>query len=466
MEVLAVAMAAVLAGTVGPGGASTEASTRASIFLATVRSAERLLLPGSGPIELRVDPLRARLELGAARDLPAITEQLGAAPSWLCPDWQRQGERLLLTCRTRRLQARVIARSGRRYLDVQELRGLPRGGEEDRLEVFYDPPRAGLGGPCPGTTPAGRGECALAAGDRREAERQWLLALRGDSRTLAALRLGDLAEAAGDLAAAVRWWLGAGTEGPFGRLAAARLCELRGGCGEGRAGRAARLFDAGELPEPMGSELALRGARLAAFAGDTGALVQRIEAVLSRGSGDGACVTQAERMCRRLLLSALEDGGGDETGRRALESYLRLPRRPAAPYHVALARAAAARAAALGAPVFAGHLQASVLPEVAAGEVEDHLAETAGLYLKGGDRPRARVVLEYTEARLGVLRASGTRWRALRAQLEEPPLPPEADPSSLELAAAEAARDLASAALLLARRIGPREAAAAPVAAP
>jgi hypothetical protein len=444
MSALAMGMAAVLAGAL-----AAESAPEPSPLVATVRTAERLPLPGKGALELRVDPLRARVELTAAQDLTAIAGQLAGEPSVLCPEQQVRGDRLLLTCRTRRLQARLIEAGPRRYLDLQELRGLPRGGDEDRLEVFYDPPRVGAGGPCPGTTAAGRGECALAAGDRKEAERQWLLALRGDARTLAALRLGDLAERAGQLAAAIRWWVGAGSSGPFGRLAAARLCELRGGC---TGSRVDRLFEVGELSEPMRSELLLRGARLAAFAGDTGTLLRRLDEALPRGAGGAGCTTVGERVCRRLLLAALEEAGGD-AGRKALESYLRLPRRPSAPHHVALARAAAARAAALGAPIFAGHLQASVLPEVPAAELEEHLAQTADLYLEGGDRARARIVLEYSEARLSAARAGAPRWQALRARVEAPAHPP-AGAVALEVAGAEAARDLASAALALARAVG------------
>src|SRR5207248_5018571 len=72
----------------------------------------------------------------------------------------------------------------------------------------------------------------------------------------------------------------------------------------------------------------------------------------------GACDTLGELFCRRLVLFALEqsdEGGGAE----AIETYLALPDRSEGPLSLPLVRAAAERAARIGAPRFGGNLLAT-----------------------------------------------------------------------------------------------------------
>ncbi len=91
--------------------------------------------------------------------------------------------------------------------------------------IPFDPYRLGLGDGCPGDTPAGRGECAIAAGNFKEAREQFQGATEGVGAALATLRLGDLAALDDDLPEAVRMWQQVPAGSPFRRLASARLCE-------------------------------------------------------------------------------------------------------------------------------------------------------------------------------------------------------------------------------------------------
>jgi hypothetical protein len=84
-----------------------------------------------------------------------------------------------------------------------------------------------------------------------------------------------------------------------------------------------------------------------------------------------------------------------------------------------LARAAAERAAALGAPVFGGSVMTSVFQIVSPDEIAEHLLRTAELFAAGNDLAKAGVVLEYAESRLDARQMSDARWLALRARLRE-----------------------------------------------
>jgi hypothetical protein len=245
--------------------ADVPAEDTSVVLVPTVLTVERLPLPRlRGSLDVAVDPLRSTITISAPKDLGALAAKVSGNLGSVCPRWEVVNGRVLLRCRTNRLQASRVEVGGKSFIDIQELRGLPRVGDEQRLDVFYDPGKIGAGGPCPGTSPAGRGECAFRDGQWKEAEVQFRLGLESYDRPMSALRLGDLAARRGDYNAAALMWNRAGTLGPFGRLAAARLCELRGGCMEGKA---KGLFEGGELKEPMRTELALRAARVDAFAG-------------------------------------------------------------------------------------------------------------------------------------------------------------------------------------------------------
>jgi hypothetical protein len=421
------------------------------LLLPTVLGVERVPLPRlRGEVEVKVDPLRSTIAISAPKDLGTIAARVSRNLGHICPSWEVAGSGVLLRCRTKHLQASVSGPPGKQFIDIQELRGLPRDGEDQRIELFYDPAHVGAGGACPGTTPAGRGECAHRDGKWQEAEVQFKLGLESYDRPLAALRLGDLAARRGDYNAAALMWNRAGTLGPFGRLAAARLCELRGSCMEGKA---KGLFDGGELPEPMRTELALRAARVDAFAGRHAQVLKRITDLLARPE-TGGCVTRGQAFCRRLIWWAME-AAPPEHAAEALELYLSLPGRIGGPHAMQMARAAAEQAAILGAPVFAGNLMASVAGSVAPGDMPEHLMRTAELFLAGGDRPRAQLLLDYADSRLSPRQLGGSRWAAVRRGLaspEEPGTPVERiERLQREILTTEAARDLANAMTALAR---------------
>jgi hypothetical protein len=415
-----------------------------------VVAVERIQLPKTkGPIDLAIDPLSSEISLGAPRDLGAVAARVAAGLGNICPKWEVIGGRVVLKCRTNRLQAAIVEDPPRRYLDIHELRGLPREDADQRLELFYDPARVGLGSPCPGLTPAARGECALRDGQVAEAQLQLKLAVEGYEQTFAQLRLGDLAARRHDFAGAAQMWARAGSGGPFGRLAVARLCELRGDC---IAGGADHIFEAGEIAEPMRTELALRGARVDAFAGRIPKVIKRIADLLGRPQS-GGCTRVGVRFCRRLLLAGLQDRGTDG-GRRALEVYLTLPARTEGPYEVEMAWSAAARAAELGAPIFAGNLLASVAGGVRPADTAEHLLRTAELYLAGQDQPRAQLVLEYAETRLGPRQLAGVRWNRVRrgvVPVNEREAGDRRGKMAREILTAEAVRDLANAMTALAQ---------------
>jgi hypothetical protein len=430
--------------------ADVPADDTSVVLVPTVLSAERLPLPRlRGPLAVAVDPLRSTITISAPKDLGALAAKVSGNLGGICPRWEVVNGRVLLRCRTNRLQAARVDVGGRSFVDIQQLRGLPRAGDEQRLDVFYDPGKVGAGGPCPGTSPAGRGECAFRDGQWSEAEAQFKLGLESYDRPMSALRLGDLAARRGDYNAAALMWTRAGTLGPFGRLAAARLCELRGDCMEGKA---KGLFEGGELKEPMRTELALRAARVDAFAGRHAKVLKHLTDVMDRPAV-GGCVTLGATFCRRLVSWALEVDGGDDA-RAALELYLSLPGRTGGPEAVQMGRAAAELAANLGAPVFGGNLLASVAGSVPLADMPEHLVRTAELFLAGGDRARAQLLLDYAESRLLRRQLSGGRWAGVRKGLAEPDddsRPTVVERLQREILTTEAARDLANAMTALAR---------------
>ena len=440
----------VLAAGTGGGAPPPAAALNGPALLPVVQSAERLPLPRNrGPLAVEVDPLAATVAIFAPRDLAAVAARVRDQGTQICPHWEVQGSRLVFHCRTRRLEAGISEEGGQRFLDIRELRGLPREGPDDRLELFYDPLRAGLGGPCPGTTPAGRGECAFMLGNRAEAQRQWLLAFETNDRAMASLRMGDLALADGAYGRAIGWWKKAGTVGPFGRMAAARLCELTGSCLHRPI---SRIFEGGELAQPMRTELLLRGARIDVYLGRTREGLARISDLIARRASGGGCVTIGERMCRRLVLAALEDRDA-ATARQAVEVYLTLPNRFQGPYAIELGRAAADRAWQLGAPIFAANLYAAVAALVPAEELAGHLLHTAELYLAGEDRARAQLIFDYSEAHFEAKRLQGSRWAMVRKRLSGPGGFAAGQRERIRqiLLTTEAVRDLAGALSTLAR---------------
>jgi hypothetical protein len=377
-------------------------------------SAERLLLPSlRRPATVTVDPLGATIELrvpNAAQMALRLRPLLGT----ICPIVESRLDVVRLHCRTRHLDAELTIAGGRSFLDIRELRGLPYRGPEQQLQSAYDPARFSAADGCPGGTPAARGECAMAAGRPNEAALQFRLAIGTAQHAWGAVRLGDLAVSSGDISGALKLYQRAGTSGPFGRLALLRTCELTGACLEDPR---AFAFSTVALPEPIATEVALRAARADTFEGRVGVAIGRLGAVLAAEESQPFCDQIGMLFCRRLVLDLLERSDA-ESGHRAIELYLALPRRLEGPMILELARAAAEKSAALGAPIFAGNIMTSVFSAVEPEGMRDYLLRTAELYVMGHDWARAHLVLEYAESRLVGRQISDVKWMALRAGLK------------------------------------------------
>ena len=193
-------------------------------------------------------------------------------------------------------------------------------------------------------------------------------------------------------------------------MAAARLCELSGTC---LSRLRQNAFDATLLPEPLHTEMFLREARVAAYMSDLSLAMLALRRAIE--AGHGGCEGSTQLFCRQLLLKVLEEPGKDGA-LEALETYLALPGRTEGPLALILIHAAAEKAAALGAPVFAGNVMASsaqVVDTSNKDQLGDFLLRTVELYLVGGDRTRARVVTEFAETRLGRAKMTGARWKAV-----------------------------------------------------
>ena len=379
--------------------------------MATVATVERL--PLAAPINrvaLSVDSLAMRIDLVTTADARAIQQHFLASNPQLCPFIERVGNTVVLNCRTPRIEARIDPSGGRPVLEIREVRGLPMSEEGDQIWFFYHPIALRLGSGCPGDTEAARGECQFKAGRFTEAAVEYRKAIPGEHRRLAELRLGDISLRTGDPATAAGWYRMAGRYGIYGRMASARLCELGGTClGEMRK----RTFDASLLPEPLHSEMLLRGARAAAYMGAVKeSMVSLLEAI--RGNPH-ICEDDTRVLCRRLVLFALrfpDRDGAAET----LEVYLNLPSRTEGFLAIEMVRAAAEKALDLGAPMFGGNLLAASVPWVEAVDVEaigDHLLRGSEMYLAAKDLARARTLFEYADGRVGRRRMSGARWAAV-----------------------------------------------------
>jgi len=377
----------------------------------TVANVERLPL-GVAPSRatLSVDSLAMRMELTTTGDPRAIEQRFLAAKPQLCPLIERIGNRIILDCRTPRIEGRLDPNEGRPVLEIREVRGLPMSEDGDQIWVFYHPIALRLGSGCPGDTPAAKAECHFNAGRFTEAALEFRKCLQGDNRRLAQLRLGDIALRTGDPATAAGWYRMAGNYGIFGRMARARLCELGGTClGELRK----RVFDASLLPEPLHTEMLLRASRAAAY---MGVVKESMAALLEAMRGNPhVCEDATRSLCRRLVLFALkfpEREGAPE----ALEAYLSLPSRTEGFLAIDLVRAAAERSLDQGAPLFGANLLAASLPWVEAIDVDavgSHLLRSAEMYLAAKDLARARTLFEYADGRVGRKNMTGPRWAAV-----------------------------------------------------
>jgi len=391
---------------------------------------ERISLPAlPGSVTLRVEPLESRLVLSAPHVGHRLAKALRARAPSICPHVEEAEDEVRLGCRSRRLSASMLTLGRSAALEIRELSGLPVAGDEGFPLLPWDTAALGLSG-CPGETPAARGECLLAHGDRNGARRAFAEADGDEARGPAALRLGDLALLDGDSRSAGLFWLQATAE-PWNRLGAARACEISD-CSSRESSDA--LFRGEDLPAPLAADLAIHGARAAAYRG------RLLEAAVRLRNRPGACEA-VPGLCDRVLLAALRGPAAVSEG--ALLLYLADHTRERGPLALELALAAAARAQASGAPEFAGNSLAAVTSLVPNDRLPEHLLRTAEVYVAAGDRVRAGVVLEYARVHLG-RKVAGSRWAAVRRALKAGGRAPSAQVPNASVDAPELATAMAA----------------------
>jgi hypothetical protein len=415
--------------------------------LPTVATVERIPLPSaSNSVALTVLPFEKRLELRSKGEARSLHAKIVAAGSRLCPQVKVDRNLVTLACLSRRLDGAVVEDKGRTYLEIYELRGIPWKGEEHRLDVFYGPIAFKVEDACPGASPLSRGECALQAGKYATAAVEFRRALVGDGKRVAALRLGDLSLMNKDPVAAAGWYHAAGRAGAFGRMAAGRLCELSGTCFEMPR---RMLLEANLLPEPLHTEMLLRGARVAAYLEEIPKAMENMRRAIE--TPYGGCDGTTAMFCRHLLLKVFQQPGTDGV-MEALETYLALPNRNEGPLSLTLLHAAVDKVATMGAPVFAGNLLATGgrVVEAKPKPLSESLLENAELYLDSLDRARARIIVEFAETRLGRAKMVGPRWTAVLAQVQDG-APDPIEEARVNVVAAETTRDLTVAYTALAR---------------
>ncbi len=413
--------------------------------LPTVATMERIPLRGdAGRIKLTVLPFEKRLELRAKGNMRGVYARILASGSRLCPQVAADRDLVVLSCRTRRLDAKLVRDKGTFSLEIHELRGVPWEGEENRVKVFYGPLAFKADDECPGSSFLSRGECAFQDGRYPAAAVEFRRALGGDGKSVAALRLGDIAIIKRDPVTAAGWYRAAGRAGVFGRLAAGRLCELSGNCFETRR---RMLLEADLFPEPLRTEMLLRGARVAAYLDEIPKAMEDMRRAIETQGCDGTTAL----FCRQLLLKVFQQEGTDGVF-EALETYLALPNRNDGPLALTLLHAVVDKVATMGAPVFAGNMLAAAGHAVKAKPkpLSEELLENAELYLEGLDRTRARVIVEFATTRLGRSKMVGPRWLAVLAQVQEG-APDPLEQARVNVMAAETTRDLTLAYTALAR---------------
>lgn len=343
---------------------------------------------------VEVDALAATIRLTMPR---ALAGSVKSAPppspidSTFCRRESQIGKGLVMRCDSRRLSAEVLTARGRTQVVVRKLRAPPMVDGESTLPlVTWDPREVGLGGECPGDTPASRAECLLQRGDLVGAVAPLREAV-SQSPGYARLRLGDLAMLAGDPERAALLWDRTQGIGPFGRLAAARLCELLGQCERSAAAEAGIRFDPldhAALPEVIADEVVLRRARFHAY---DGRFDSAVESLL--GADMRPC-RRAVAFCQRLLLEAFRVGGADDSIAE-LAAWLALPTRGGTSSSAELSEHAAVAARSVGAAGFAAALWSHAIDGKRGPVLEDGMLKISSLYLDAGETARAATVLHY-----------------------------------------------------------------------
>ena len=392
------------------------AMTLAGLDLA--ETVERFPLKGTARVtSVRAEPLAARVILESS-NVASLAADLRSPTRTICTDVSVEDGVVVLRCASRFIAASLVPFQGGQSIELRVLRVAPWAGRDGLPLVPFDPFRLGLGEGCPGDSPAGRGECAIAAGNFSQAREHFQAAAGGPGAALATLRLGDLAALEDDLAGAVRMWQQVPSGSPLRRLASARLCEVEPSCLAST--RTSILYSLAQIDPTLHADQILRRARVDAFVGRS---LEAAEALSGEHGPGGAC-TAEPTLCGDILLDALRQPAA--RGTQALAIYLATPSRDRGPVAVELARAASERCASSGAPVFAANLLSAVTGSVGAVQLPDHLAKTAELYLQGGDTARASVVVEFARSRLGPAQLASARWVRIIQDTSRRPAPQQA----------------------------------------
>ncbi len=371
-------------------------------------------VPAGTTVEVDALAGAIRLTLPAAAARPAAK---GPPPlpftSTLCRRESQLGRRLVMRCASRRISAEIVRVRGDTQVMVRRLRTTPLVDGDATLPLFtWDPREVGIGGACPGDTAAAQGECLLQRGDLVHAVAPLRKAI-ALSPSYASMRLGDIAALAGDMENAAQLWDRTQGIGPFGRLAAARLCERTGRCEKDSAKEVGIAFDPLDdvaLPGPIADEMMLRRARHLAYDGRFDEMVADLIAA------DLRPCNRAVAFCQRVLLEAFRERGADDASAE-LTAWLLLPSRDGTASSEELAALAAAAARQAGAAGFAATLWSRSIDGKRGAELEQGMLTITDLYLDAGEVARAAVVLRYA-ARSFPTAFTKERWRARRERMD------------------------------------------------
>ena len=357
--------------------------------------------------------------------------------------WDR---RVFYNVKIGKLMHRFLSRAKRGILEIWQLHGASlRDGAGGPPHVLHDPAENNLGGPCPGTTFAGKGECVLAKGDIAAAEKFFLQALSEPlQQKFALLRLGDLRAWAGRGDEAARFYQEITATGPVGRLAYLRMCQLRGNCVDpDKIYPIFNPFDASALPASYTAEIDMFAARAYALNNKAHLGAKRILAgqdemrrrdsqILSKKRSALEKVDDYqfspcrfdETFCLALAHAAFLDEPTPDheymtSMAEPLGLYLQLPNRFKSDFAVELARLAARDSENLGGYLFAAATLSAVTSRVPQPELEEHLLRCTELYVAGGAPTRAQIPLDYANNRVKQRdKRLQPRWNEVLAHLK------------------------------------------------
>jgi hypothetical protein len=400
--------------------------TLAAPPLGTMRGVVRIPLPQA--VRVDVDALGARLVVHAGRDRKTVLEALRAGlrggPCVEVRDDEVGAEPgdIVVDCQARRFEAVLV---DVRTLEVRALRRIPTQDDDGALpRVPLDLEALAIDASAQAELAAG--ERAFLARDDVDAAAAFARVRDGSGAPVALLRTGDLALARGDFTAAAELYDRVAVTGVLARVAALRLCALRGTCLDGvDVGQRFDPLDDAGIPRGLLDEHVLRTALVFAFH-------DRPRAAARRLLGHSGACSRAPLLCNRLVLEALREDGPhngdvDDDGTGLALAAL-LPDPHVGTHAWRLSSAIAVHAARLGAPRFAADELATVTSMVPRGALDGHLRRTVELYLAADDHERAGVVLRYARAILPSTPESEARWaplaRVVDAGPATPPLPP------------------------------------------